>query len=445
MSDYLLDIFGGIVYTPIGWGDGVALLIILLLLIGSAFMSSNEVAFFSLSPQDVQSIKEQSHTSDASLLKLLSHSEQLLATILIGNNIVNVAITILSAWFITQHWDFSAAPVAGFVIQTVFITFLLLLFGEIMPKVYAQSRPLAFIRATAPFVAAIYRATSWAARGLMKTGKVIDWVESNRRGKGVHELSVDDLSKAVALTTTQSDVEMEMISEIVKFYNKTADEIMVPRIDMVSVDYQWGYRQVLSFVVESGFSRIPVYEGSQDTIKGILYIKDLLPHRDEPEDFHWQKLIRPAYFVPENKKIDDLLEELRQEHIHMAIVVDEFGGTCGLATMEDILEQIVGEITDEYDDDERPYVRIADNTYMLEGRMMLSDLIRLLNLDDQYFAPYQEEVDTVGGLVLEILQEIPQVGRELSVRELTLTVTRMERHRITQVKLLYTPLPTEVP
>lgn len=435
------SLFDGIVYqAPLGWGDLPPLLIIAFLLLCSAFMSSNEVAFFSLNPQEVQAIKGQEHPNDSQLLDLLSHSEQLLATILIGNNTVNVAITILCTWFVGRHWDFSGNVAAGFVIQTVLITFLLLLFGEIIPKIYAQRRPLAYIRKTAPLVSSLYRSVSWAARGLMNTGRRIK--KMYRPGTGGSDLSVDDLSQAVALTTGETDKEAEMIHEIVKFYSKTADEIMVPRVDIDGVDYHWGYKKALEYAVNTGYSRLPVYDGSQDSIRGILYIKDLLPHMDEEDGFAWQELIRQAYFVPENKKIDTLLEELQHERIHMAIVVDEFGGTSGLITLEDILEEIVGEIIDEYDDEEPPYVRLSDGVYLIDGSMSLLDLCKLIDVMPEYFEPNQEEVDTVGGLFLEILQEIPQVGEQISVQDITLTVTRMERHRIMQLKLqVHRPAP----
>ena len=435
MGDAFLNLFGGIVYsTPIGWVDAIPLLIILFLLLCSAFMSSSEVAFFSLTPQEVLQIKEQGHPNDPRLLQLLSHSEQLLATILIGNNAVNVGITILCTWFVGEHWDFSNNRVAGFVIQTVLITFLLLLFGEIIPKIYAQRRPLSFIRLTAPLVSGLYKGISWCSKGLIKTSKLL---HTNR--KKAPELSVDDLSEAVALTTEGDNRETEMIHEIVKFYHKTADEIMVPRVDMIGIDYHWGYLQTLHYAVDTGYSRLPVYEGSQDTIRGVLYVKDLLPHMHEEDSFAWQKIIRQAYFVPENKKIDALLKELQQERIHLAIVIDEFGGTSGLITLEDILEEIVGEIIDEYDDEDPPYVCLAEGVYLIDGGMSIIDLCKLLNVEPDYFAPHHEEVDTVGGLFLEVLQEIPQVGEQITISDIDFTVTRMDRHRIMQLKMRLHP------
>ena len=432
---FLLSLFGGIVYSnPIVWMDAIPLLIILFLLLCSAFMSSNEVAFFSLTPKEVQQIKEQEHPNDPRLLQLLSHSEQLLATILIGNNAVNVGITILCAWFVGEHWDFSANLVAGFIIQTVLITFLLLLFGEIIPKIYAQRHPLSFIRMTAPAVSGLYKGIAWCSKGLIKTSKLL-----GSKAKRGPELSVDDLSEAVALTTNGDNKETEMIHEIVKFYHKTADEIMVPRVDMVGINYHWAYHQTLSFAVDTGYSRLPVYDGSQDTIRGVLYVKDLLPHMHEEDTFPWQKIIRQAYFVPENKKIDTLLEELQQERIHMAIVIDEFGGTSGLITLEDILEEIVGEIVDEYDDEDPPYVRLAEGVYLIDGGMSLIDLCKLLDVEPEYFAPHYEEVDTVGGLFLEVLQEIPQVGQQVTISDIDFIVTRMERHRIMQLKMRLHP------
>lgn len=433
-----LSIFAGITSQG-SWDiwDIFALAVLVFLLFLSGFMSSSEVAFFSLSPQDVFEIKESDSPQDAKLLGLLSHSEQLLATILIGNNVVNLMIVMLSGYMISSHVDFSTSPIVAFVIQTVLLTFVLLLFGEIIPKVYAQSRPLAFIRSIVSPFSTIYKVLSPAARTLMKSSFLIDKHGKEKK----YRFSVDELSKAVELTTDASEQESEMISEIIKFYNKTADEIMVPRIDMVDLDLTWDFRRMMQTALDSGYSRLPVYEGSEDTIKGILYVKDMIPHMNQEASFAWQELIRPAYFVPENKKIDDLLEELRHERIHMAIVVDEYGGTCGLITLEDILEEIVGEIVDEYDEEEKCYTQLSENTFLFEARTTLTDLAEILHLEDDYFESYVSVVDTLSGLFLEIKQEIPQINDTVEYKDLRLEITQMERLRILQIKLTRKPTP----
>lgn len=438
MFHSLIDSFNQILFLPpFDWVDWLSVVLLLVLLFCSGFMSSSEVAFFSLSPNDIFDIKESSAPRDRKLLDLLSHSEQLLATILIGNNIVNIAIVVLAGFTINNNIDFSNAPVMGFVLQTIALSFLLLLFGEIIPKVYAQANPLRFIRTVSESIYAIFRLLSPLSKALMSTSKLTRWGHKDGDGKGrvAYAISVNDLSKAIELTTDGETTDTEMIHEIIRFYNKTADEVMVPRIDMVDIDYSWPFGKMLPFAIDSGYSRLPVYEGSEDSIKGVLYIKDLIPHMNKDDDFAWQNLIRPAYFVPENKKLDDLLEELRQERVHIAIVVDEFGGTCGLITLEDILEEIVGEIVDEYDEDQVPYIKVADNVYLFEGRTTLTDLCRALNMEQSDFEPLISEVDTLGGLFMEIKKEIPQVNDKVSYRNMTLEVTSMDRFRILQIKL----------
>lgn len=316
----------------IPWAAWIALAVSAVLLILSAFMSSSEVAFFSLSPSDIDAIKEEEHPADNALLELLKDSERLLATILIGNNLVNVAIVILTGYAFTLIFDFSSSPVLGFLTQTVILTLLLLLFGEIIPKVYAQARPLAFSRFSAgkmrlvsgllhPFSSFLMRSTSLLTRRMQPKR---------------YDLSVDELSQAVDLLEGHEPEEKELFEDIINFHSKTASEIMVPRVDMVDIDISWDFHRMLHFALDSGYSRIPVYEDSEDNIRGILYLKDLIPYKDEGADFDWKKLIREALFIPENKPLDDLLEEFRSTKKHIAVVVDEYGGTSGIVTMEDL-------------------------------------------------------------------------------------------------------------
>lgn len=247
---------------------------------------------------------------------------------------------------------------------------------------------------------------------------------------------MDDLSEAVDLIQDSTTEGKAMINEIINFYNKTASEIMVPRIDMVDVDISWDFKKMLNFVVNSGYSRIPVYEGSEDNIKGILYVKDLIPHKDQDETFNWSSLVRKAYFVPENKKLDDLLEEFRANRMHISIVVDEYGGTCGIITLEDVLEEILGEISDEYDDEELPYKILPDGSYLFEAKTSLTDVQRILEINSGTFGKFEEEVDTLGGLILEIKQDLPKVGDVVVSGVWKFQVIRIEKHRIIEVKII---------
>ncbi len=405
------------------------LILILLLLVASGYMSSSEVAFFSLSPQDIHEIRKENEARDPNLLKLLSNSERLLATILIGNNIVNIAIVVISNYFVGQVFKFNN-EILSFTLQTIVLTFLLLLFGEIIPKVYAQSHTLSFCRFSSVILFPIYNILKPFSTLLVKTTMGL-----NKISKKQSNISVDDLSMAVELTIDKTTEQSKMIGEIIKFYNKIASDIMVSRVDMTSIDYNSNFDEVLPFIIESGYSRIPVYESTQDNIKGILYIKDCIPFANEKADFDWQKLIRPAYFVPENKKIDDLLEEFRFQKIHISIVVDEYGGTSGLITLEDILEEIVGEITDEYDEDELPYTKLNDGSLLFEAKTPINDFCRLLNIDPQLFEDISQEVDTLSGIYLEIKKEIPLLNGFVSYKDFRFEVTKLDKFRILQMKV----------
>ena len=378
-------------------------------------MSSSEVAFFSLSPTDIDAIKEEEDPADPVLLELLKDTERLLATILIGNNLVNVAIVILTGYAFGLIFDFSASPVLGFIVQTVILTLLLLLFGEIIPKVYAQAHPLSFSRFSSAKMRVVSRLLSPFSSFLMRTTSLVTRRMQPRR----YDLWVDELSQAVDLLDHQ-----------------TASEIMMPRVDMTDIDISWDFHRMLHFAVESGYSRIPVYEGSEDNIRGILYLKDLIPYKDREADFDWRGLIREAYFIPENKPLDDLLEEFRSTKKHIAVVVDEYGGTSGIVTMEDLLEEIVGEITDEYDEEELPYKRLSDGSYLFEGGTPLTDVLRALDLEAGTFGKAEEQVDTLGGLVLELKQDLPHKGDEVEVEGWRFKVVSLEKFRITEVQII---------
>ncbi len=430
-SDYFLSgLFDHVTVQALSIEPVIALSIAVLLLFVSGFVSASEVAFFSLAPGEINEIREEKAPSDPIIRALLERSEYLLATILIANNFVNVAIVTLCTYGIHSIFDFSAAPVLGFVLETVVLTFLLLLVGEIMPKIYAQKNSLHFIRRAAPALNGIERFCRPFSSVLVNSTSLINKVLAKKK----YDISVDELSKALELTSTEMPEEKEMLSEIIKFYNKTADEIMTPRLDMEDIDIKAPFREVIDFIINSGYSRIPVYADTEDNIKGILYIKDMLPYIDKPDTFRWQSLIRPAYFVPETKKIDDLLEDFRTNKIHMAIVVDEFGGTSGIVTMEDILEEIVGEISDEYDDDETQFIRLADGSLIFEAKILLTDFFRVTEVDAAEFGKLTEEADTLAGLLLEIKGDFPRRREILTYADYRFQILEVDNRRILKVK-----------
>lgn len=429
-SDYISEIFSQVGVQDLTAGPVIALALAVLLLFASGFISASEVAFFSLKPNDINRIKEGNHPADSVILDLLNNTEFLLATILIANNFVNVAIVMLCTYGINEWLDFSNVPMLGFVLETIVLTFLLLLFGEIMPKIYAKQNTLPFIHKAAPTLLNIQKICKPLAALLVHSTSTINKTLAKKK----YDISVDELSKALELTSKAIPEEKEMLAEIIKFYNKTADEIMTSRLDMEDLDIKANFKEVIDTIIKCGYSRIPVYSGTEDNIKGILYIKDLLPYLDKPETFRWQSLIRPAYFVPETKKIDDLLEEFRTNKIHMAIVVDEFGGTSGIVTMEDILEEIVGEISDEYDEDEKQYIRLADGSYIFEAKIQLTDFFRTTDTDPADFEKITEEVETLAGLLLEIKGDFPRRREVIEYKNYRFQILEMDNRRILKVK-----------
>lgn len=429
-SDYFTNLFEQIYVQPLTAGPVVAFLVALSLLSISAFVSASEVAFFSLTPNDKDEIGDRNNHSDAVLEHLLGRSEYLLASILITNNFVNVAVVMLCTYAINMWINFSAVPVLGFVLETMLLTFLLLLFGEIMPKIYAQKNSLRFVRFAASVLNGVERFCRPLSNLLVSSTAFINKLLNKKK----YDFSVDQLSKALELTSAEIPEEKVMLAEIIKFYDKTAAEVMTSRLDTEDIDIKLNFREVVDFIIESGYSRIPVYVDTEDNIKGILYIKDLLPYIDKPDTFRWQSLIRPAYFVPETKKIDDLLEEFRTNKIHMAIVVDEFGGTSGIVTMEDILEEIVGEISDEYDEDEKQYICMADGSLIFDARILLTDFFRVIDVDESEFRKVTEGVDTLAGLLLEIKGDFPSRHEVINFENYRFQVLELDYRRIQKVK-----------
>ncbi len=431
--DYLQQIFIEVQFLVPTTGVIVAGVLACILLIFSGYASGSEIAFFSLSPNDLNELDEERNDCDRQIKELREDSERTLATILITNNLVNVTIIMLANYFIAHVIDFGMAYWLEFVVITIFLTFLLLLFGEIMPKVYAGQHVLAFCRFSAPGIIALRRIFYPLSSVLLRSGMLAEKVVQKEN----HVLSVDDLEQALELTDeNELKEEKNMLEGIVRFGDETAKEVMTSRQDVVDLDFRTSFADVLKCVVENNYSRIPVYQGSIDNIRGILYIKDLLPHLSKPSNFRWQSLIRPPYFVPETKKIDDLLRDFQENKVHIAIVVDEFGGTSGIITLEDILEEIVGEINDEYDEEEKPYTRINANTYVFEGKTLLSDFFKILDLDDETFEEVQGDADSLAGLLLEIKGDFPELHERIDFQNFTFEVTELDGHRISKIKVI---------
>lgn len=415
------------------WLAAVSAFVLLLL---SAFASGSEIAFFSLSPKDVNDLEPEKSTKDRSIEMLREDNERTLATILIANNFVNVMIIMLLNYFFGKLVTFKAAWLEMLCI-TVLLTFLLLLFGEIMPKVFSRQNPLRFCRFAVNGIL-VLRKVFWPLETvLIRSGAFAERVVQ----KESRQLSVDELEQALELTD-KNDIknEQSMLQGIIRFGDETAKEVMTSRQDIVDLSIGSSYEEVLKCIVDNNYSRIPVYQDNQDNIRGILYIKDLLPHLSKPHNFRWQSLIRPPYFVPETKMIDDLLRDFQENHVHMAIVVDEYGGTSGLVTLEDILEEIVGEINDEYDEEERQYVKLNYNTYSFEGKTLLSDFCRILNIDDDEFEEVAGDADTLAGLLLELKGDFPSMHEHLEYKNYAFDVLGIDGRRISRVKVTILPV-----
>ena len=429
----LAELFDGVTVHSPSLGAVIAIGLAVLLLFASGFVSASEIAFFSLSPTDLSEIEEEEHSSDKRIMDLLQDSERLLATILISNNFVNVTIIMLCNFFFEQVVDFGNSVIVEFLVITVILTFLLLLFGEIMPKIYSAQHTLRFCRFAAPIIAMLKKVFRPLSGLLVRSTFIVNKCVAKRN----YNISVDDLSQALELTDkTEISEESNILEGIIRFGGETAKEVMTPRLDMVDLDISSTFKEVLDCVVENGYSRVPVYEDSRDNIKGVLYIKDLLPHLKKGADFKWQNLIRTAYFVPETKMIDDLLRDFQANKIHIAIVVDEFGGTSGIVTMEDIIEEIVGEINDEYDEEERSYVKINDHTYVFEAKTLLSDFYKILKIDADAFEDIEGDADTLAGLLLEIKGEFPKLHEKLEYEHYQFEVLEMDARRILKVKVI---------
>lgn len=433
----------GVGVIPLG-PEGIVTLVITLVLIAvclyySGFCSSSEVAYFALTPSQLEELKSSKEERDKKVIYLLEHGEYMLSTILISNNFVNTAIVMLSDSVVNQTLDFSHARTLGFILQVVVITFAILLVGEIIPKVSTQMDPLRVARRNVTTLFTFYGALKGINKALVRMGEVI----GKSLTKNKSELDREDLSKAIELTTEDSE-EQGVLNEILLFQRKTVSEVMTPRIDMAALELSTPYAEVLSFVEECGYSRIPVYYKRIDSIKGILYAKDLLQHLSEAPDFRWEGLLREVLYTPEDVKVSHMLEVFRKERRHMAIVVDEYGGTSGLVTMEDLLEEIVGDIEDEYDEDEQLYKELPDGSFVFDGKISILDFLRIVKVEDyDAILRVSDEAETLAGLLLEVKGDFPQVNEVITIDGHQFKVLSITNRRISKILFIPDPAKTQ--
>jgi len=433
------------VYTNIaqagfgGFQDYIYLIVLAILIVISGLVSGSEAAFFSLSPSDKEDLRNDSSKRADYVNKLLDKPQELLATILITNNFVNVGIVILSSTLLHGILAGGAlGPTAVFILEFVVITLTLLILGEVIPKIYANKRALAFSKMMA---APLYRTNnippiSWIRAGLVSGTSLIQ----RRMGRGKVDVSTDELEQALALTKEEhtDDSDHKILEGIVKFGTTEVRQIMRPRLDVYALEITESYQEVLDKILDCGHSRIPVYKDSFDNILGVLFIKDLLPflNNDDTEATEWTKLIRKPFFVTENRKIDDLLKDFQEKKVHIAMVVDEYGGTSGIVTLEDVLEEIVGEITDEFDDDELIYTKISDTEYLFEGKTALVDFYKVLDITEEHLEIDTQATETIGGLIVEVAGRILKNNEQVTIGPLQLIVESSDKKRIKMVKAI---------
>ena len=424
------------------YGVAFAIMAIAILLFCSAVVSASEIAFFSLTPGQLKEIRGGKQDIHLLIRQLLDKPKRLLATILISNNFVNVAVVIISAYVTNQLFDFSGSLFLAFIVQVVVITSLILLIGEIMPKVYATQYAMSIVFGIARPMNVLLKIFYPLSSILVSSTYIIDRRMTRRK----HSLSMSDLSDAIDITSDASTNEenRKMLKSIARFGDIDASEIMKARIDVTAIDTELNFSKVMQVIRESGYSRIPVYKDTFDTITGLLYIKDLLPHIDKSDDFKWQSLLRPAFFVPESKRINDLLTEFQEKKIHLAIVVGEYGGTSGIITLEDIIEEIVGEINDEFDSDSdnMPFKKVDEHTYIFEGKTSLNDFCKIAEVENDLFDDIKGDADTLAGLVLELTGKIPVVGEVVGFADYTFRVEAADKRRIKRIKVSLPPIET---
>jgi gliding motility-associated protein GldE len=411
------------------------LLGVLLLLAASAMISGSEVAYFSITGKEIEDLKSDGSKSSSRILKLLDTPRHLLATILIVNNTLNVAIIIISYYLISYIIDVGSYPIIGFLLEVVIVTFLIVLFGEVIPKIFAAHNNVRIARFMSAPLRLLLRLLKPASYLLVSSTRVIERKLDNKSGSNISLEEVDHaIDVAVGEKATQEEV--DMLKSIVNFGSISVTQVMQARVDVTSLSDDTGFHEVMRIVLRDNFSRIPVYRENEDNVIGILYIKDLLRHVDEPDEFRWQDLLRQPFFVPESKKIDDLLKEFQTKRIHMAIVVDEYGGTSGIITLEDVMEEIIGEIADEFDDvQEIEFTKLDDHNFIFEGKTMLNDMFKVVDVEPDSFDDVEGDFDSIAGLVLELAGRLPEKGAEITHKNFTFTVVSVSKKRIIKVKL----------
>lgn len=429
-------LFGMIMATAninFDFSDIIALVCAGIALLISGFISGSEIAYFSLTPSQLD---ELDNTPKGEKIRyFLDYPERLLATILIANNLVNVTIVILCNYALGPIFG-NMPEVISFILQTVLLTFLILLFGEILPKLYANANNLNWAKFATGGIGFALRLFYPLSSMLERSSSIVKRVVT----KKVANISTDELSRALEITDVNADDDKEMLQGILKFGDITASEIMTPRVDITDIEINSSFNQVMDIVLSSGYSRLPVYEETQDNIKGVLYSRDLLPYVGQAtNNFKWQSLIRETYFVPESRMIDDLLEDFRKLKNHMAIVIDEFGGTQGIVTLEDVLEEIVGDINDEYDDEKKTYKKLPDNTYIFEGKTLLTDFFRVTNLNGEDYEDVTEDAETLAGMLLAIKGDFPKEKEPLVYGRCRFLILDIINHRIANVRVMVMP------
>lgn len=416
----------------------VALICAAAALLISGFVSGSEISYFSITPQQAEDLDDSPKSNQ--IRKLLESPERLLATILITNNLVNVTIVVLTSFALSELFGMMA-PWLNFLLQTVILTFLILLFGEILPKLMANNSPLRWAGFAAGGVSFLMKIFHPLSSVMVHSTKFVNKVVT----KQSRNITTDELEHALEITDVEARQDKEMLEGILKFGDTTAAEIMTPRVDITGLDYDMTFAEVMRVVIDKGYSRLPVFGESQDDIRGVLYARDLLPYIGEDnrldEAFDWLSLAREPYFVPESRMIDDLLEDFRQRKLHIAIVIDEFGGTQGVVTLEDVLEEIVGDINDEYDEEEKTYRRLPDDTYIFDGKTLLNDFFRITGLDSADYEPVAEDCETLAGMLLAIKGDFPKEKEPLVYGRCRFLILDIEHHRITSVRVKVMPDP----
>ncbi len=426
----ILSIFSGIELHLFDVEVFVSFIIIIILIVCSAFISGSEVAYFSLRASELNDLAEEKKSRV--ILKLLKKPNQLLATILIANNFINIAIIVLSAYLTSLAIYFPEDSSFEFIFQVVIITLLLVLFGEITPKVYANQNAKQFSLNMAKPLIFLTKVLYPISYLLVTTTNFID----KRLEQKQTEASIEEITKALDITELESKgEERRILRSIVEFGNRDVKEVMKSRVDVVAIDHENKFKEVLQLIISSGFSRIPVYKGQFDTILGILYIKDLIPFLDEDDDFDWLNLCRAPYYVPETKMINDLLKEFQANKNHIAIVVDEYGGTSGIVTLEDVLEEIVGEINDEFDADEKIYSKLDDRNFIFEGKISLIDFLKIVKGEIDYFDKVKGESDSLAGLILEVEGRILTIGETCKIPPYTMFIESADSRKIKRLKV----------